>query len=178
MVFALASALRLARFNASIDEEKPLWQANYFTGMPAPAAAIVVLLPLYLEQIGASVIGKAPLMAFTIVYTLLIAGLMVSTIPTFSGKLLGGRVSREWVLPLFVLVLALVALLVTYPYPTLTGVTLAYLATIPYSVRRYSLKLDEAEAHEASAPPATIATPALDRKPDDSAGGDAASVRQ
>jgi CDP-diacylglycerol--serine O-phosphatidyltransferase len=138
MVFALASALRLARFNAAIDEEKPRWQANYFTGMPAPAAAIVVLLPLYLEQIGAAaVVGKAPLITFTVFYTLLIAGLMVSTIPTFSGKLLGERISREWVLPLFVLVIAIVALMVTYPYPTLTGITLVYLATIPYSVRRF-----------------------------------------
>jgi len=138
MMFALASALRLARFNAAIDEEKPRWQANYFTGMPAPAAAIVVLLPLYLEQIGAAtVVGKAPLIAFTVFYTLLIAGLMVSTIPTFSGKLLGERISREWVLPLFVLVIAIVALMVTYPYPTLTGITLVYLATIPYSVRRF-----------------------------------------
>jgi CDP-diacylglycerol--serine O-phosphatidyltransferase len=156
MVFALASALRLARFNAAIDEEKPRWQANYFTGMPAPAAAIVVLLPLYLEQIGAAtVVGKAPLMTFTVFYTLLIAGLMVSTIPTFSGKLLGERISREWVLPLFVLVIAIVALMVTYPYPTLTGITLVYLATIPYSVRRFLQH--ESDATDVAKP--TLATP-------------------
>src|SRR5687768_13983587 len=49
LVFALAMGLRLARFNSLIDVEKPKWQANYFTGMPAPAGAITVLLPLYLD---------------------------------------------------------------------------------------------------------------------------------
>ena len=47
LVFALAMGLRLARFNSMIDVEKPKWQANYFTGMPAPAGAVVVLLPLF-----------------------------------------------------------------------------------------------------------------------------------
>jgi CDP-diacylglycerol--serine O-phosphatidyltransferase len=84
-------------------------------------------------------------------YTLLIAGLMVSTTPTFSGKLLGERISREWVLPLFVLALSLVALMVTYPYTTLTAVTLLYLATIPVSVSRFGRRLDETEAAEATA---------------------------
>jgi len=146
MTFALASALRLARFNASIDEEKPRWQTNFFTGMPAPAAAIVVLLPLYVEQLGIIGLTRPPLVGLTMIYTLLIAGLMVSTTPTYSGKLLGERISREWVLPLFILLVALVALVVTYPYATLTGLTLAYLATIPISVRRFGRRLDESEA--------------------------------
>src|SRR6185503_18976225 len=44
LVFALATGLRLARFNTMIDVEKPKWQSEYFTGMPAPAGAITVLL--------------------------------------------------------------------------------------------------------------------------------------
>ncbi|MGE3065395.1 MAG: CDP-diacylglycerol--serine O-phosphatidyltransferase, partial [Hyphomicrobiaceae bacterium] len=60
-----------------------------------------------------------------------------STIPTFSGKLLGERIGREWVLPIFVAVAAMVACLLTYPYATLTVVTLVYLAFIPVSYRRY-----------------------------------------
>ncbi len=157
MMFALASALRLARFNASIDEEKPRWQTNFFTGMPAPAAAIVVLLPLYVEQLGIIGLTRPPLVALTMIYTLLIAGLMVSTTPTYSGKLLGERISREWVLPLFILLVALVALVVTYPYATLTGLTLAYLSTIPISVRRFGRRLDESEATAAAATAAQAA---------------------
>ena len=71
-----------------------------------------------------------------LLYTLLIAFLMVSTIPTFSGKLLGERISREYVLPIFMLAVGFVALLVTYPFATLTGASIVYLALIPLSWRR------------------------------------------
>ena len=50
MVFAIACALRLARFNVGLDDpDKPAWTSKFFTGMPAPAGAIVALLPLYLH---------------------------------------------------------------------------------------------------------------------------------
>ncbi len=58
MIFALASALRLARFNVAIDDDKPKWQSNYFMGMPTPAAAIVVLLPFYLANLGLDIKGS------------------------------------------------------------------------------------------------------------------------
>jgi CDP-diacylglycerol---serine O-phosphatidyltransferase len=142
MIFALASALRLARFNVALDDDKPRWQSAYFRGMPTPAAAIVVLLPVYIEHLGFSAIRSSPLMLdLVLVYTLGIAFLMVSTIPTYSGKLLGERISREYVLPLFMLAIGFVALLVTYPFGTLTGACLAYLATIPVSWRRFSQTL-------------------------------------
>ena len=49
MVFAICAALRLARFNVQIeDPNRPAWAGNFFTGVPAPAGAIVVLLPIYL----------------------------------------------------------------------------------------------------------------------------------
>src|SRR5215475_10527249 len=49
MVFAICAGLRLARFNVQIDDpSKPAWAGNFFTGMPAPAGAITVLLPMYL----------------------------------------------------------------------------------------------------------------------------------
>ena len=141
LVFALAMGLRLARFNAMIDVEKPKWQSNYFTGMPAPAGAITVLLPLYVDGLGLFDVQTWPVLVA--VYTLAMAALLVSTIPTFSGKLLGERISREYVLPVFVGVAALVALLVTYPYGTLTVVTLAYLCSIPISYLRFEQKLQE-----------------------------------
>jgi CDP-diacylglycerol--serine O-phosphatidyltransferase len=143
MMFALASALRLARFNAAIDEEKPRWQSNFFTGMPTPAAAIVVLLPVYVHQLGFEALKSPLALKFVLVYTLFIAFMMVSTIPTYSGKLLGERVGREWVLPMFVFAIGAVAMLVTYPYETLTAITLAYLAAIPLSWRKFQ---DRAQA--------------------------------
>jgi CDP-diacylglycerol--serine O-phosphatidyltransferase len=141
LVFACGMGLRLARFNAMLDVDKPKWQSNYFTGMPAPAGAITVLLPLYLNELVPFDVRTFPIVIA--LYTLLIAFLLISTIPTFSGKLLGERISREWVLPILVGVAALVGLLVTYPYGTLTVVTLLYLAMIPISWRRYQQQLKQ-----------------------------------
>jgi CDP-diacylglycerol---serine O-phosphatidyltransferase len=150
LVFALAMGLRLARFNSLIDVEKPKWQANYFTGMPAPAGAIVVLLPLYLDGLGLFDVRAWPWMIAA--YTLAMAILLVSTLPTFSGKLLGERISGDYVLPIFVAVAAAVALLLTYPYGTLTVATLLYLACLPWSHLRYQRRLHEPAAQTAAGP--------------------------
>lgn len=146
MIFALASALRLARFNAAIEDDKPRWQSNFFTGMPTPAAAIAVLLPVYLFQLGFEDLKSPLALKVVLVYTLFIAFMMVSTIPTYSGKLLGERVGREWVLPIFVMAIGGVAMLLTYPYETLALITIAYLVTIPLSWRRFQEKVQQAEA--------------------------------
>jgi CDP-diacylglycerol---serine O-phosphatidyltransferase len=141
LVFALAMGLRLARFNSLIDVEKPKWEAAYFTGIPAPAGAITVLLPLYLDGLGLFDVRMLPWLVAA--YTLAIAVLLVSTIPTFSGKLLGERIAGDYVLPIFVGVAAAVALLLTYPYAVLAMATLTYLAAIPLSYRRFESKLYE-----------------------------------
>lgn len=156
LVFALATGLRLARFNTMIDVEKPKWQSDYFTGMPAPAGAITVLLPLYVDGLGLFDVRAWPWLVA--IYTTAMAALLISTIPTYSGKLLGERISREYVLPMFVGVAALVALLVTYPYGTLTLGTLLYLAAVPLSYRRFQQKLQEpVPQHAAAAAPAVLA---------------------
>ena len=153
LLFACGMGLRLARFNATLETDKPKWQSNYFTGMPAPAGAVTVLLPLYLDGVGLTTIRDFP--AAIALYTLAMALLLVSTIPTFSGKLLGERISREYVLPIFVGIAAFVGLLVTYPYGTMAAVVAAYLALIPLSYRRFQARKAEWEALQpvAHAPP-------------------------
>jgi CDP-diacylglycerol--serine O-phosphatidyltransferase len=152
LVFAMAMGLRLARFNSMIDVEKPRWQANYFTGMPAPPGAVVVLLPLYLDNLGLFEVRTWPWLIAA--YVLAAALMLVSTIPTFSGKLLGERISRDYVLPIFVGGAALVALLLTYPYGTLTVLTLLYLAAIPWSYRRFEHHLTKPAPQPHPQPPA------------------------
>ena len=99
MIFAISGGLRLARFNAAIDEpSKYPFAANFFTGVPAPAGAQTVLLPVYLGFLGVPM-PPATLTAF---YTVLIAFLMVSRLPVFSGKAARWRVPPEMVLPAFV----------------------------------------------------------------------------
>ena len=104
-------------------------------GMPAPAGACTVLLPIYLDFLG---LHHEPVFApVELAYVFLIAFLMVSTIPTFSGKKLGTRVPREWVLPIFVVAVALVMMLAFYPWETLTAITIVYLGAIPFGVVHY-----------------------------------------
>ncbi len=136
LIFAICAALRLARFNVALQgPAKPEWQSNFFVGVPAPAGAMIVFLPVYLEFIGAPHgFLTAPLV---IVYTLAIAMLMVSRVPTWSAKLIGRRIPRDMVLPLFVMVVLVVALLLSFPWQTMTVLTLAYLVALPMSWRAF-----------------------------------------
>jgi len=135
LVFAVCSALRLARFNVSLDRtDLPAWKSNYFVGVPAPAGAILLLLPIYAQDLGLHLPRLTPLVFF---YTLGIALLMVSNVPTFSGKLIGQKIAREYVPPVFVAAALFMALLLTYPSLTLAVGSLTYLAMIPVSAYRY-----------------------------------------
>lgn len=159
MIFALASALRLARFNAALDDDKPRWQSNYFMGMPTPAAAIVLLLPVYLDQLGVADIKSLWALKIVLVYTVFVSFMMVSSIPTYSGKLVGERVGREWVLPIFVVAIGVVAFLFTYPYETLTALTVIYLGFIPVSWRNFRDRSEDENAAAAAAQaPAPVAS--------------------
>jgi CDP-diacylglycerol--serine O-phosphatidyltransferase len=149
MVFAICAGLRLARFNVQIDDpNKPAWAGNFFTGVPAPAGAILVLLPIYLFFLGVPKLAAG----IVFIYTLAIAFLMVSRLPVLSGKKVGTRVRPEMVLPVFVVVVLFVALLIAYPWVVLTVGTLAYLAALPfgwYSWREYERRDTEALAAQA-----------------------------
>jgi CDP-diacylglycerol--serine O-phosphatidyltransferase len=137
LVFAIACALRLARFNVALDDpDRPKWEGHFFTGMPAPAGAVLGLLPLYLNF---SVVGLPATRAavpFEIGYVLFIAFLMASRIPHFSIKKIG-RIPREYVLVVLFAIAAVALLLATFPMEVLACLSLAYLATIPFAVRRF-----------------------------------------
>jgi CDP-diacylglycerol---serine O-phosphatidyltransferase len=160
MVFAICTGLRLARFNVMIDDPgKPAWAGKFFVGVPAPAGAITVLLPIYVYFLG------VPRLAFVtpvvLVYTLAIAFLMVSRLPVFSGKRVGKRIAPEMVLPVFVAVVLFFALLISYPWIVLTIGTICYLASLPVgwlSYRQHERKdLAAASAAQAGAEQAASA---------------------
>lgn len=165
MVFAICAALRLARFNVMLDDpDKPAWTANFFVGIPAPAGAICVLLPLYLQFLSNQLFTFPPLLTFF--YTLLIGGLMVSRLPVFSGKKIGTRVPTEMVLPVFVIAVALCALFISYPWEVLTVATLAFLVSLPLGWLSYRnhLRRDAealAAAGASTAPAETVEFPSL-----------------
>ncbi len=164
LVFAICGALRLARFNVmSDDPNRPLWSGNFFTGVPAPAGAIIVMLPIYLNLLGVPKVAAT----VTLLYTLAIAFLMVSQLPVFSGKRVGKRVPPDMVLPVFVLVVLFFALLLAYPWWVLTVGTFCYLACLPLgwlSYREYQRKdtmavSAGASASSPAAPPSPEAPP-------------------
>jgi CDP-diacylglycerol--serine O-phosphatidyltransferase len=171
MVFAISGGLRLARFNASMDDpDKPAFAANYFTGVPAPLGAITVLLPIYLAFLG---LPKPPAM-LTAAYTLLIGFLMVSRLPVFSGKTVRMRVPPEMVLPVFVSVVFFIALLIGYPWYILSVCTVLYLLSLPVGWKSY--RDHERKAAAQAVTPAPVApsdpappfvTPAADAQQDD-----------
>jgi CDP-diacylglycerol--serine O-phosphatidyltransferase len=153
MVLAICTGLRLARFNIALDsaQPRPAWQRDFFVGVPAPAGAATVLLPFYLERVGADIRVAAVAVA---IFTLAIALLMVSRLPTLSGKRTGQRIPRERVLPVLVIGVLLMGLFASYPFSCLAIAAIAYLAHLPFAWRaraRAELKWQTA-AGEPAAP--------------------------
>jgi CDP-diacylglycerol--serine O-phosphatidyltransferase len=150
VLFPIACGLRLARFNV-LDEEvdRPAWQAEYFVGVPAPAGAVLMLLPAYIGFMGVET--ERPLVYFACVCTVLVALLMVSRLPVYSGKTIGKRISADKVVPLLFGIVVYVLLLVTYPWETLSASVAAYLVFIPFSAAAYARRAKiEAQAEAAA----------------------------
>src|ERR1700686_2511191 len=153
MVFAFAAGLRLARFNVMIDDpNRPAWAGNFFIGIPAPAGAITVLLPLYVHFLGLPTPGFV--VPVTLVYTLVVAFLMVSRLPVYSGKRVGTRVAPDLVLLVFIGVVVFFGLLISYPWEVLTVASLLCPAILRFGVmshRKYVRRAAEAQDQAKSA---------------------------
>jgi CDP-diacylglycerol--serine O-phosphatidyltransferase len=158
LILAIAAALRLARFNVAIDApDRPAWAGAFFTGVPAPAGAMIALLPLYLSFLGT----PRPIWfeVASLVFTLVVAALMVSRVPTWSLKT-GSRIHPDWVAPLLILAAGIVALLVSFPWWVMTVGSIAYIAALPLGVRHYRRLVardERAKAAAASEPEAAAA---------------------
>ncbi|HLZ65227.1 MAG TPA: CDP-diacylglycerol--serine O-phosphatidyltransferase [Aliidongia sp.] len=133
-LFAVCMALRLARFNTQLGlPDPPPYAYNFFTGVPAPAAAGLSLLPVVASfEFGDTFFHSPYLVAAT---TALIAGLMVSRVPTFSFKRF--RVPHNWVVPTMLGIGAFAAFLAAEPWETLLVTGLIYLGLIPLSIRSF-----------------------------------------
>jgi len=137
LVLAICCALRLARFNVALDDpDKPAWASGFFTGAPAPAGAALAMLPLYLGFLGVIDDGHKYAL-FIAPYVTVVALLMVSRVPTYSGKTLGTWVPRDLVLPILGLGAFSVVLLIAFPWEFLTLLAFVYLALIPLSIRSF-----------------------------------------
>ncbi|MFB9906057.1 CDP-diacylglycerol--serine O-phosphatidyltransferase [Allokutzneria oryzae] len=134
LVFAVCMVLRLARFNTLLDDtEQPSFTKEFFVGVPAPAGAVLALLPLVVT-LGAGE-GWWSTKPVLLVWTLLVAMLLISRIPTLSLKKL--RIPAKAIAPVLVIIGIAGAALLTYPFLMLAVVVALYLAHIPYAVYRY-----------------------------------------
>jgi len=149
LMFAVCMALRLARFNASIDAgPKPAYQYNFFTGVPAPAGACLALFPLF-AGLEAKSMGWNRLEALVhhpMVSALVLIGsgfLLVSTLPVWSFK--NFKVKSTYVLPTLLGVGLYAALLVADPWAAFAAAGLLYAGLLPFSVRSYHRLREAAE---------------------------------
>lgn len=143
LLFSVCCALRLARFNTMIGEpDLPPYAYNFFTGVPAPAAAGLVLMPLvFTIQFGGGFFDQPAVVS---VFLMGVSFLMVSKIPTFSFKKV--RVPHRWVLPILLIIGLAAAFLVTEPWLTLSLLGCLYLGMIPLSLRSFRRLKAQAEA--------------------------------
>ncbi len=164
LAYAVCCALRLARFNTMLSEpNQPSWSGHFFTGVPAPAGAGLALMPLMAHfEFGAGIADRAWLGALVLA---LVAFLMVSRLPTFSGKKL--HVPRGWLVPALVGVGLFFAALASSPWATLLAAGLCYLALIPLAyLRQQKLRLAEPAPAAPARNPAQTPKPALSIVPE------------
>ena len=153
LAFAICCALRLARFNARIDvDDQPHKSAGFLTGVPAPVGAGLAFTPFYLwHETGYAALREPVFMA---AWLTLIAGLMISNLPTLSWASLRPR--RSIRLPLIAFTGLAFAALLLEPWWTLAAISIVYLALMPYGLVKYARirRRRKADAESAAVPAA------------------------
>ena len=131
----MCSALRLARFNTALlaDTPPPAWTGSYFTGVPAPAGALLALIPLMVSFEIEAAWPRHALVVGTVL--VVVGGLMVSRLPTFSFK--KGRVPRHLVLPALLGAALVMGVIASSPWIGLSLLGLVYVSLIPFSWMTY-----------------------------------------
>ena len=142
LMFPMCSALRLARFNTALvsDTPPPAWTGSYFTGVPAPAGALLALIPLMVSFEIEAAWPRHALVVGTVL--VLVGGLMVSRLPTFSFK--KGRVPRHLVLPALLGAALVMGVIASSPWIGLSLLGLVYVSLIPYSWMTYQRQARQA----------------------------------
>ena len=133
LLLTVGMALRLARFNTMLEEEPmPVYWQHFFVGVPAPAAAALVMMPIMLSFNFPEYENILRSNAFCAVLLVIVTFLMVSRIPTFSTKKL--KVPTYLMMPLMLVVALFASFMITQPWMTLGIMTLLYALSIPIGV--------------------------------------------
>ncbi len=152
LIFTVCMALRLARFNAQLDDRpSPAYAHSFFTGVPAPAGAGLALFPMFVgleaEQQGWGRVwafAHFPLVSAAVLVG--VAMLLVSTLPVWSFK--NFKVPAAYVLPLLLGTGVFAAVLVADPWAALAALGVVYVGMLPFSVRSFRRLRDDAERED------------------------------
>jgi len=133
LFYVICAALRLARFNSELeDPDRPPWMTRFFTGMPAPAAAGFAIVPMLLSFALQQDWPSA--WWLNAVVLVVVALMMVSSVKTFSIKMITTRIRPDLLLPTLVMIGAIITALVNVPWWTMLSVALIYLISIPFGI--------------------------------------------
>jgi CDP-diacylglycerol--serine O-phosphatidyltransferase len=145
LIFAIAVALRLSRFNIATDEGDPNDPlTKYFTGVPSPVGALLSFFPMvvsFQSESAAAAIASHP--ALLGAWMVIVAAMMVSNIPTFSSKQI--RIPVRMKVPALALFGILIASLLNNLWPTMTLIGVAYLFSLPFGLMHYQRRKRAAE---------------------------------
>ena len=135
LALAVCCALRLARFNAHIDvAEQPHKSAGFNTGVPAPAGAGVAFVPMFLWLISENDLFRR--WELVVPWTVFVAMLMISSLPTFSWTSM--RIRSGWRLFALAAIALLGTALIRAPWITLLGIASLYLLMLPFAYGSYT----------------------------------------
>jgi CDP-diacylglycerol--serine O-phosphatidyltransferase len=136
LIYTIAAGLRLARFNVMAERENKVpWQSEFFVGVPAPAGAALVLLPVYIGFLDVEM--TLPFAYASTAYTIVIAYLLVSRLPVWSGKSETSHIRRDLVFPMILGVVLYVALLMSFTWQVLVVTVVLYLCSLPLGARNW-----------------------------------------
>jgi CDP-diacylglycerol--serine O-phosphatidyltransferase len=142
LIFSVCCVLRLARFNLTKVSEEAEWKLNYFEGVPSPAGAGLILLPLIYELSGfnlsTEIKGVAPYLV------VIVALLLISKIPTFSLKKI--KISSGLTIFLLFGIAIIFVSLIFFTFESLLIIGIIYLLTIPISYFSYQKKFKKLNA--------------------------------
>lgn len=140
LVFAICSAIRLARFNSDmVDPNRPLWKDGFFTGIPAPMGAYLAVMPIMLSF-------KTNIMNYLCpfslgMYLVVIGILMASRIPTFATKKI--IIKKEYISLILVAAGLLIGMILIEPWIILPFLGIIYICTIPFSIIAYAKQVSK-----------------------------------
>lgn len=144
LFYAVACAMRLARYNVTKPPKTGVWSKGFFAGVPAPAGAGIALLPLFIWLLDPDFFEQFAFVNTLVgIWIIFCAGMMISRIPTWSSKQI--KVPAKMGMPVLALAVLMVAALIQAPWITLTIMAVAYLATIPLALNHFRKVIKDSE---------------------------------